>query len=242
MAMRFSELKSNWEEFGTSQPFSAVLTDFEETDKDEFFALGRKEVEGLLGLLQQVGWEPRGSALDFGSGLGRLSQALSAHFESVLGVDVAQSMVDKATRLNTSGDRCRFMVNTRPDLSILPSESVDLVYTNLVLQHMAPRYEAAYIREFFRVVKPSGIVAFQVCDPVRGQMIKANAPEWLLRPYRRLRGKAQGPAMQMYGMSRDRIERVVTSAGSSVLLQTQMDSPGYPGRLYLCSGAAPGTP
>jgi hypothetical protein len=29
----------------------------------------------------------------------------------------------------------------------------------------------------------------------------------------------------------------VASAGSRVLLQKQMDSPGYPGRLYLCRGA-----
>jgi ubiquinone/menaquinone biosynthesis C-methylase UbiE len=235
--MRFGELKNNWEDFGTTQPFSAVLTDFEETDQDEFFALGRREIEDLVGLLQQVGWTPRGRALDFGSGLGRLSQALSAHFESVLGVDVAQSMVDKATSLNTSNDHCRFLVNTQPDLSIVPTDSIDLVYTNLVLQHMAPQYEAAYIREFFRVVKPSGIVAFQVCDPVRGQLLKAYAPEWLLRPYRRLQGKAQGPAMQMYGMSESRITRLVASVGSRVLLQKQMDSPGYPGRLYLCRGA-----
>lgn len=62
--MRFSELMSNWEKFGTSQPFSAVLTDFEETCKDEFFALGPRHVEDLLGLLQQLGWEPRSSALD----------------------------------------------------------------------------------------------------------------------------------------------------------------------------------
>jgi ubiquinone/menaquinone biosynthesis C-methylase UbiE len=237
--MRFGELKNNWEDFGTTQPFSAVLTDFEETDQEAFFALGRQEVEDLLGLLQQVTWTPHGSALDFGCGLGRLSQALSVHFESVLGVDVAQSMVDKATRLNTSGDHCRFIVNTQPDLSIVPTDSVDLVYTNLVLQHMAPRYETAYIREFFRVVKPSGIVAFQVCDPVRGQFLKAHAPEWLLRPYRRLQGKPQGPAMQMYGMSGDHIDRLVASAGSKVLLQKQMDSPGYPGRLYLCRGATP---
>jgi ubiquinone/menaquinone biosynthesis C-methylase UbiE len=180
--MRFDDLKNNWEDFGTSQPFSAVLTDFEETDQEEFFALGRREVEDLLGLLDQVGWTPQGRALDCGCGLGRLSQALSTLFESVLGVDVAQSMVDKATKLNTSADHCRFLVNTQPNLSIVPTDSIDLVYTNLVLQHMAPRYEAAYIREFFRVVKPSGIVAFQVCDPVRGQLLKAYAPEWLLRP------------------------------------------------------------
>jgi ubiquinone/menaquinone biosynthesis C-methylase UbiE len=235
--MRFSELKSNWEEFGTSQPFSAVLTDFEETDQDEFFALGRREVGELITLLGQVGWSPRGKALDFGCGLGRLSQALSAHFEDVLGVDVAQSMVEKATRLNTTNEHCRFIVNTQPDLRIIPTDSIDLVYTNIVLQHMAPQYEAAYIREFFRVVRPSGMVAFQVCDPVPGQLLKAYAPESLLRPYRRLRGKPQGPAMQMYGMSPNRIARLVASAGSRVLLQKQMDSPGYPGRLYLCRGA-----
>jgi hypothetical protein len=48
--------------------------------------------------------------------------------------------------------------------------------------------------------------------------------------------------MQMYGMSGYRIQRLVASVGSRVLLQKKMDSPGYPGRLYLCRGSTPGTP
>ena len=42
----------------------------------------------------------RGRALDFGCGAGRLTRALAARFESVVGVDVADAMLDKARALN----------------------------------------------------------------------------------------------------------------------------------------------
>ena len=42
----------------------------------------------------------RALALDFGCGAGRLSRALAAHFEHVVGVDVSASMIETARALN----------------------------------------------------------------------------------------------------------------------------------------------
>jgi SAM-dependent methyltransferase len=94
--------------------------------------------------------------------MGRLSQAFCDQFDGGCdGVDIAPSMVDLARQHNRHGDRCRYHLNTRNDLSAFPDSSFSFVYTALVLQHMRPRYALNYIREFCRVLEPGGVAMFQ---------------------------------------------------------------------------------
>ncbi len=51
---------------------------------------------------------PKRRALDFGCGVGRLTQALARHFNIVDGVDIAPSMIELANQFNRSGGRCRY--------------------------------------------------------------------------------------------------------------------------------------
>jgi SAM-dependent methyltransferase len=53
-------------------------------------------------------------------------------------------------------------VNPADDLRLFPDNSFDLVYSNIVLQHMEPRYSESYIGEFIRVLKPGGMTYFQL--------------------------------------------------------------------------------
>ena len=129
----------------------------------EFFAAGAKEIAHVLKHGKRHGLPRRlGSALDFGCGAGRLTQALAAHFEHAVGVDVAPGMIDAARRLNTRGDNAEFVLNEDPDLRRFPDASFDLVYSNLVLQHMPPALGRGYIAEFARVLRPGGLLVFQV--------------------------------------------------------------------------------
>jgi hypothetical protein len=41
---------------------------------------------------------------------------------------------------NRHGDRCRYHVNARNDLSLFADDTFDLVLTLIVLQHMQPKY------------------------------------------------------------------------------------------------------
>jgi SAM-dependent methyltransferase len=87
---------------------------------------------------------------------------MADHFDSALGIDVAPSMIALAREHNRYANRCAYEVNDRPDLSRWPDAAFDLVYTGRVLQHMEPRYAAAYIREFLRVLAPGGYLSFDV--------------------------------------------------------------------------------
>ena len=88
------------------------------------------------------------SALDFGCGPGRLSQALCTKFDSVTGVDISASMIKKADSLNRFPDSCKYLVNSTDDLSQLPSNNFDFVLSFITLQHISPIYTLNYIKEF----------------------------------------------------------------------------------------------
>src|SRR4051812_21440992 len=165
--MHLSELQSNWDSFARLDPFWAILTDPRKRGNRwnpvEFFNTGREEVGELVDQASRLGVPRRwASALDFGCGVGRLTQALADHVEQVIGLDVAPSMIELARQYNVHGVRCRYEVNARADLAQFRDGAFDIVYTGRVLQHVEPRYAESYIAEFTRVLAPGGYLSFDV--------------------------------------------------------------------------------
>jgi ubiquinone/menaquinone biosynthesis C-methylase UbiE len=101
---------------------------------------------------------PGGTALDVGCGVGRLSQALADRYDEVIGVVISAPMLVHAKAFDSSQGRCRFVLNTEPHLRQFADESVDLVFSSLVLQHVPREPALAYLREFTRVVRPGGAI------------------------------------------------------------------------------------
>jgi SAM-dependent methyltransferase len=165
--MSLKDLQHSWDQLGAKDAMWAVLTGplaaSRAWDRDAFFQTGVDEIAHALRRVQAVGADVRrGRALDFGCGVGRLSQALAGEFEQVDGVDLAPSMIRQARELNGFPDRCRYHRNDRADLAIFPSSTFDFIYTTITLQHMAPQYSRRYIEEFFRVARPGAVVMFQI--------------------------------------------------------------------------------
>jgi SAM-dependent methyltransferase len=161
------QLQKNWDEFGRIDPLWAILTSPDRKggkwDPEEFFASGRREIDHIMRRAQALALPAlRETALDFGCGVGRLTQALCAWFERCRGVDIAPSMIALARQHNTCGVKCEYVLNTQNNLRIFPDRSFDFVYSSIVLQHMEPRYSTSYIREFVRVLRPRGLVVFQL--------------------------------------------------------------------------------
>ncbi|MEO6596484.1 MAG: class I SAM-dependent methyltransferase [Planctomycetota bacterium] len=166
--MEFKQLQESWNRLGATDPRWAILTEAGREggkwDDASFWQSGVSFVDWVASYLAGLGLAPKANkrALDFGCGQGRLTQALTNYFDEVVGVDIAESMLEAARRANRFGDRVKYVHNARPDLSVFPSASFDCVLTVLVLQHMRPEYSAQYLREFMRVLRPGGVAFFQI--------------------------------------------------------------------------------
>jgi SAM-dependent methyltransferase len=172
--MELDELQRNWDEFGKQDPLWAIRTEPDKRggkwDVAEFFGSGEVHVRELVGRLTELDLPTHGVALDFGCGVGRLTQAFADHFDEVWGIDIAPSMIEGAEAFNRHGSRVHYVVNDTSDLRRFDDASFDLVFSVIVLQHIRPDIALSYVREFFRICKPGGAVVFQIpshmtCEP-----------------------------------------------------------------------------
>lgn len=210
--MSLDEVRRDWTRLGADEPLWAVCVDPDKRggrwDAEEFLATGEEEVAAALARLEELGAAPSpGRALDFGCGAGRLSNALARRFTSVTGVDISAPMLERARELDRSGGRIAFLLNTGPDLRDVPDASVDLVYTDLVLQHLPPEAAAGYLREFARVARPGAALVLGVPErerPTFKGMVFRYAPWPLIRLAQRVVLRYPAP-MRMHTWTAERI-------------------------------------
>jgi SAM-dependent methyltransferase len=229
-----TRIKRQWEALGREDPLWAVLSDPAKRgnrwDEEEFFRTGREEIAAILARVNRLGVPlRRGSALDFGCGVGRLTQALAEQFREAHGIDVAESMVARARRHNRHGERCTYRVNT---VDRLPFEAgrFDFVLSVITLQHMPSKLAARYIAEFVRVLAPGGVAYFQI----PAVPIELPGDEGLWPRLRRglkhalpatVRGMMRSAALavsrrtvfEMHGLPRAEVEALVESSGARLV-------------------------
>lgn len=163
--MAVDRLKSTWENLGKVDPLWAVLTDPERRhggwQVDEFLATGAEPVARVKKILDEAGLSLGDRTLDFGCGAGRLAHALAAHVKEVVGVDIAQSMIDEANRINQFPDRVGFVAYDGHRLPF-DDESFDSAFSLISIQHSPPAVQVACLAELQRVVRPGGVLALQI--------------------------------------------------------------------------------
>jgi hypothetical protein len=160
--MDLNQLKLTWNELGKMRPYWAVIAAQTEGDDKALFKSGKKEVNRDLKLIRRHLTPVYGLALDFGCGLGRLARFTARRFQNVIGLDIAQSMIEKAKLLNKDVENLNFVLNDKNDLSMFSSDTFDYCYSKLVLQHMPNGLSGNYIAEFIRVTKPNSPILFQI--------------------------------------------------------------------------------
>jgi len=227
--MKLRQVQQYWDRQAHADPMWAILTDPAKAgrrwDADEFFATGIREIGAVME--QAVEWgKPvaRRSALDFGSGIGRLSQALADHFDQVHGVDISQKMIELARQYNRKGARVEYRCNVVTNLGAFETGSIDLIYSSITLQHVKPRYAARYVEEFLRVLAPGGLLLFQY--PSKPIGLGARLARWkafLSRPR----------PMYMNGMDREAVIALLERGGVRIL-NVQQDDQAIPGYHSFC--------
>src|ERR1700682_3615288 len=165
-----SRLQESWEGFAQIDPLWAICADpakrGNQWNEKEFFETGKREIEMVMRHLRSLELVPDKSSavLDFGCGVGRLTGALSTHFDDCWGLDISSTMIELAKKFHQADPRCTFAVNQADDLGCFADGQFEFIYTSIVLQHMARKLAVKYLLEFVRVLKPGGILLFQIAD------------------------------------------------------------------------------
>jgi len=180
----------HWKQWGEQDPYFAALSQKKfrkeniESNRKEFFESGAEFVSGVVGIaIRHFGQFNFGSALDFGSGVGRVTIPLAQRFKSVMGVEISEAMIAEAQR------NCqRFAVWNvdfvkSDDYLSWVAQKFDFVTSCLVLQHIPPKRRMTIISRLLKVLNLGGVIALQF--PVRHRlppverfvyMVKQNLP------------------------------------------------------------------
>jgi len=203
-------------------------------DTDEFFETGRVEVAVVMDRLAALKAlpDPRGAFLDFGCGVGRVSRVLMEYFMTGYGIDISPTMIERAKQYSADDRRKPvYIVNEHEHLNILPSDSIDFVYSHIVLQHLPRRLQPVLVSEFLRVLRRGGIAAFQVptedLETWMGRRVKSakRAVRHVLSPestrrLKRMLGRSDataGVVMDMNVLSENDVRAIIVRSGCSLL-------------------------
>ncbi len=160
----------DWELFGKTDPYYAVLTAREfhgqlsGDARAKFFASGEEHIETMLSIIRErldPEFAPR-RALDFGCGVGRLLIPLARRCDEVTGVDISSSMLAEARRnCDAAGVNNVRLIQGDDELAAV-SGQFDFVHTYIVLQHIPVARGELLVRKLASLLAPGGIGMFHV--------------------------------------------------------------------------------
>jgi len=231
MALLYRDTDQDWQQIGHEDPFWGVLT-APEFRKDAltpeslevFYSSGVGHVEWLASVVARHFQQPLKAlcALDFGCGVGRLTQAMTQFAETVVGVDISEGMLAKA-REHTNGS-VRFQ-------NSLTDERFDWLHSFIVFQHIPPVRGMAILQDLLTRLLPGGLVTlhFTIGRSTlhRGRTPLARMLQWAderLRPKNRI---------SMFDYDLGRLTNMFYSSGVRQITLLPTDHGGHLGVLVI---------
>lgn len=244
MEKQIRGVRKNWEEFAKKDPLWSILPVPEKKNGrweiEELFKTGQNEICSVMEYMNRLNLKINNRlALDFGCGVGRLTQALCNFFDDCIGVDVSFQMLKIAAQNNRHKDKCTYILNCAPDLKIFKDNSFDFIYSNIVFQHLPPQLTAAYIKEFIRILKKNGVIIFQVTTGIVGLQNKIRRtlncilPVFVRHIYKQIRYKTWA-IKDMYCLKEKVLEDVINSNRGKIIdvFDDGSSLPRYRGKRY----------
>lgn len=131
----------DWKLWGKQDPYFGVLTDDryrKAQNKNEFLQTGEDEISQLISLLNSLGIQPGGNALDYGCGVGRLSIPLAKYYTNVTGIDVSEGMLSEARKNSQNLQNTDYVLYDSPLLNCLEGRKYNFINSLIVFQHIDP--------------------------------------------------------------------------------------------------------
>jgi SAM-dependent methyltransferase len=145
-----------WEKFAQDDPYTYILTSLKGADRREFWQSGVRAIQREFLPLLQLYKLRRLLSLELGCGIGRLVVPLARRFQQVVGVDIAQGMVERAVSYARDNGikNASFLRISGPEDFLQKAEhhvgKCDFIYSLLVFQHIP---EFSVIESYLHVIR-----------------------------------------------------------------------------------------
>ena len=167
----FAMVQQVWRSLGVEKPHWSVLSSDEflpgrvEARMDEFYATGPINVDLVMRTLGRNGIQVAGrrTCMDYGCGVGRLTAALSPHFDQVIGVDVSEHHLALARdAMSRRGVRNATFHHLASIDAVNALPEVDMIASLIVLQHNPPPVMREILSGLLGRLRPGGVAVLQL--------------------------------------------------------------------------------
>lgn len=177
----FARIQAQWTGYGESEPFASVLssTDFLKDNIQASMPLleasGQEVVRRLQVLATRNGVPlARGTCLELGCGVGRITRPLSQLFDRVVAADISPGNLAVCQRYvaDAGAHNVQTLLLQTPD-QIASLTELDAFVSVIVLQHNPPPVQYFLLDNILGQINPGGIAFFQAAtfNPAYGYQI-----------------------------------------------------------------------
>ena len=240
-AMPWDSTKDDWERLGQLDPYWAVLgqdayrrRNMSDDQLARFLESGEAYVEHLWRRCRETfgtSFSPV-RALDFGCGVGRVALPMAKRTESVVAVDVADSMLSQAGLLLARQGVTNVELVKGDDTLSRVSGPFDFVHSLIVFQHIPVSRGLGLMKRLIALAGPRGVVVLHVLyeNPFR-RTWPIRLASRALRPLRRLRGRP--PEIQMTPYPLNAVFGLIQEAGVQAFRVELTDHAGHLGATFV---------
>lgn len=237
-------MRQDWDDRARKDAFHYIASWRDDWDEGSFLRSGEDDYVRLVEpVLDRSGFSLAGkSVLEIGCGAGRMTQSFAQRFAKVLAVDISGEMLSSARAIHRSLSNIEWRQTNGVDLAGTPSDSVDMVFSYIVLQHLPNETMVlSYIREIVRVLRGGGVALFQFNGSASTNMNWKGRASWSVidrlwslgfvrasKSAAKLCGfdpQMAGKTWHGAGIDSERVVQSVEQAGGSVLEVTGENTP-----------------
>jgi SAM-dependent methyltransferase len=178
----FARTQRQWATLGATEPHWSVLSAPEfrkesfESNRNAFFKSGEDAANLVNAFLKRNQFTgSRGTLIELGCGVGRVTVHLAKVFERVIAVDISPGNLahcEAELRESKCYNVDTFLLRSPSQLQELPK--CDFVYSVIVLQHNPPPVAAFFLKALLQRVNAGGAALFQVPTHTPGYRFRAS--------------------------------------------------------------------
>ena len=157
-------MRRDWDDRAQCNAFHYIASWQKQWSAQAFLSSGLDDYLNLVEpVLRRSGIPTTGDSMaELGCGAGRMTSQFALHYRRVIAVDLSEQMLVRARQLHNGRRNILWLRVAGDDLSCVRSDSLDFVFSYLVLQHLpAEALAFKYIREMLRIVRSGGAFLFQ---------------------------------------------------------------------------------